>query len=82
MNVAEGGGDKQAGLIHFQCGSNRMMGIYRSRVGSVSRCTMGGEFEISDLVRKLIPVRQKEQLNPADMMRRGVGVRNLFQESR
>jgi hypothetical protein len=78
MDIAVTGCDYCAGFIGFK--TNRRAGsrIDSAFIRAVSGFTVGTEFNLTDLDRKLAVIRLEVDRNPADMVFRFVWVRNLF----
>ena len=67
MDVAQGGGIQGAGLVNFQGGHGRMIGVHRPLVRALGRLAVGRKLVAPDLIGKFVIVRLEIKLNPANV---------------
>jgi len=78
MDVAETDGMQHASLFNARCHGKSGFAENASFVGALNGIAMRVEAAESDLVNEFFVIRLEKKLNPADMMFRGIGMRDLF----
>jgi hypothetical protein len=81
MYVAKSQGMEAARLTNFDRSRHRVIGVHRTLVRTFRRLTVSGKVELAYMVAEPVPLGVEVQIDPTNVMLRGVGMSDLFSEA-